>query len=90
METDTNNSAGMQSGPRTAITVTGSPFTYTNTSSRAQLVNVMGGTVTIIEYARNGFSFDVLGLLSGQYTLMPGDKLRVSYLVAPTMTSYDL
>lgn len=90
METDTNNSAGMQSGPRIAISVGASPFTYTNNSQRAQLVNVMGGTVTVIEYARNGFAFDVLGLLSGQYTLMPGDKLRVTYLLAPTMNSYDL
>jgi hypothetical protein len=68
-----------------AITVTSSPFTYTNSASRSGLVIVSGGTVTTISLIRNSVSF-LVGLLAGTFHLAPGDKLAVVYVVAPTMT----
>ena len=69
-----------------AITVGGTPFTFTNPSStRGCLVIVSGGTVTTITLIRNGTPF-LVGLLAGAFQLSPGDSLRVAYVLAPTMT----
>lgn len=65
-----------------------SPYTYQNTTSRAQTVVVSGGTVTLIRLSRDGATFDSIGLISGQYALAPGDRLEVTYAVAPTLAIY--
>lgn len=77
-------------GTRSVITPTGSPFSYTNSSGQHQLVAISGGTVTTIEISRDGVVFDLLGLLAGPYVVRPGDRLRILYLLAPTMTAYPL
>lgn len=69
-----------------AISVGASAFTYQNQSGVPENVLVSGGTVTTIEYSRDGSTFFVVGLLAGQFRLSPLDKLRVTYAVAPTMT----
>lgn len=75
-------------GPRTAVTVTGSPFTYKNANSTPQEIFVSVGTVTTIEFSRDGLTWDGCGLLGGQFRLNPGDSLKATYLVAPTITVY--
>lgn len=72
--------------PPSAITVTGSPFTYQNVLSRPAMVLVSGGTVTTISISRDGSVFFLVGLLAGQFHLCAGDFLRVVYVLAPTMT----
>ena len=70
-----------------AITVTASAFVFQNTSSKGMTVLVSGGTVTTIEFSRDGAAFFLVGLLAGQFILSPNDRLRVTYAIAPTMTS---
>lgn len=77
-------------GTRTPIAPTGSPFTYINNTGQHLLVTISGGTVTTIDISRDGVVFDLLGLLAGPYVLAPGDRLRVVYLLPPTMNAYPL
>jgi hypothetical protein len=74
-----------------AIVVGASPFVYANNSTDADgdidqvSVLVIGGTVTLIEYSRDGNTYYPVGMLAGMVLLDPNDMLRVSYMVAPTM-----
>ena len=68
------------------ITPTGSPFTWQNTNPYPVAVIISAGTVTTVEFSRDGVTFFAVGLLAGQYHLSPGDRIRVTYAVAPTMT----
>jgi len=70
------------------ISVNGSPFTFQNTDTFPIEVLVSVGTVTTIEFSRDGVTFDLIGLLAGQFRLNPGDRLRVTYVVIPTMVYY--
>lgn len=79
-----------QGGTTFGVTPTGSPFTYENVSQTAQTVMVSGGTVLTIAVSRDGTNFILAGLLGGQYVLIPGDDLRITYLVAPTLTVIPL
>lgn len=74
---------------RKPITLTGSPFVYT-AAAQNQLVIVSGGTVSLIEYSSNGTVFDSVVALGGQFVVAAGHRLRVTYLVAPTITAYPL
>lgn len=59
-----------------------SPWIYVNASAGAQIVVLLGGT--IIETDMDvGLGF-VLTLLSN-FTLFPGQRIQVTYLVAPTV-----
>lgn len=69
----------------TSISPTGSPFVYTNNTGRTICVLTSGGTVTTIEHSYNASVWLVVGLLAGWTCLRPGDSLRVTYTVAPTM-----
>lgn len=60
-----------------------SPFTYT--APRDGRVIVSGGTVTTIEIGRGG-AFVVVGLVAGIVPVTANDRVRVTYVVAPTMT----
>lgn len=70
---------------RAAITVTASPFTYTNATGRYQNVLISGGTVTQILYKRAADT-GVSGQTNGSILVAPGDELVVSYSVAPAMS----
>lgn len=48
------------------------------------------GTVTLIEFSRDGTVFDVVGLIAGQFHLNPGDWLRITHIVAPTVVCYPM
>jgi hypothetical protein len=69
-----------------AITVTASPFTYINQTGVTADVIVSGGTVSQIEFSRDGATFFGVGVTSGMLMLSPYDRLRVTYSAAPTMT----
>ncbi len=65
------------------VTVSASPFTYTNGSGVDEDVIVSGGTVTQVVFDRAG---PVVTLpINGMYRLAPQDKLTISYTVAPTV-----
>jgi hypothetical protein len=75
---------------RTGITVGASPFQYENTSQFPQLVNISGGTISQILWGNGGDVFELFGATTkgqnnGQFLLMPGDFLKVSYSAAPAM-----
>lgn len=74
------------SGPVATISVGASPFSWTNPENCPVQLMISGGTVTVIEYApSSGATFMTLGLLGGAFRLNPGDKARVTYVLAPTM-----
>ncbi len=69
-----------------APTVTASPFVYTNNTVNDQSEIVSGGTVSLIEFSRNGGAYTNVGTTAGMFALSPLDSLRVTYTVAPTIT----
>src|ERR1700744_5860043 len=68
-----------------AQTVTASPYVVTNNTGNDQSVIVNGGTVSKIEYSRNGGAYITVGTVAGMFQLSPLDSLRVTYTVAPTI-----
>ena len=77
------------SPPTTApegITVTASPFSYTNSTTTNIDVIVYGGTVSSIKFSRDRSALYLLGQTSGMFRLSPLDMLTVVYSVKPTMT----
>jgi predicted Rossmann-fold nucleotide-binding protein len=69
--------------PPQSVTSGASPYTYT--AARAGYVYVSGGTVSLMEFGRNG-TFILCGVIAGMVPVAPGDRVRVTYVVAPTMT----
>lgn len=69
-----------------AVTPGASPYTFTATQ-RGQMF-VEGGTVSAISFTRN--SSHSLSATSGTVSMSPGDKLTVTYSVAPTLTYIPL
>lgn len=73
-------------GPLLTITLTGSPFVYV--SPIMAYIVVQGGTVSKLEFSRDtGTTWIDLGTVAGMFTLEAQDEMRVTYTVAPTMTS---
>lgn len=66
-----------------------SPFTYTNTGNRQQVVTVTGGVVSTITYIRNGVE-TLTGLVTGMVLLNPGEAVRIAYTVAPVLSVITL
>lgn len=58
-----------------------SPYTYTADSKGFLLVT--GGTVSLIEFSRDGTTFYTMPTTSGQFTMNAADQLRITYTVAP-------
>lgn len=70
------------------VTVTASPFSRINPSSVLdEDLIVAGGAVSLIEFSRNGSTFYDVGAVAGMFRLSPADRLRITYTVAPTVTS---
>ena len=78
---------GVAYGPTATITVGASPFSWTNPESVRVIVMLTGGTLSLVQLASpvDGTLVDV-GMSCGHYTLNPGWRIRVTYIVAPTMT----
>lgn len=69
-----------------AITVTASPFTYINQTGGDVDVLVSGGGISLLEFSRDGTTFYSTGSFYGMFSLSPYDRLRATYVSAPTMT----
>lgn len=69
-----------------AITASASPYVYQNTSSYTEDVMVTGGTVTAVDFSRDGTTWYSTGAIATTVRLSPGDLARVTYTVAPTIT----
>lgn len=66
------------------VTVTASPFTYSPTVKGSVIVN--GGTVSQIQFSRDGATFYTTGQTAGMFALNAADRLVVTYTVLPTIT----
>lgn len=74
--------------PVAAVTVGASPFVFQNTHDHAEDVITNGGNMSLIEFSRNGTNYYTVAqgaLVEGMFHLSPGDYIRVTYAVAPTM-----
>jgi hypothetical protein len=67
-----------------AITPTGSPFAYTNTTPYRLVVNLVGGTIAGLSVVRNGVT---VGLSLPTVVLDPGDVMSVDYTDPPTISA---
>lgn len=71
-----------------AVTVGTSPMTYT-AIIRGQ-AHVTGGTVSVIEFSRDGTNWYDTAITAGFVQMDAGDFLRVTYAVAPTITYFPM
>lgn len=68
-----------------AAGVTPGPSPYTYSGLVDGLLVVRGGTVSLVEYERQG-AFTNLGVTSGLVPVKAGDVVRITYTVAPTVS----
>jgi len=76
--------------PQTEVTIPliASPMTYTAVI-RGQ-AHIGGGTVSVIEFSRDGTNWYDTGVTTGLVQMDKGDRLRVTYSVAPTFTYFPM
>jgi len=67
-----------------AVTPTVSPFTFV-APIKGSLI-VQGGTVSLIQFSRNGTNNYTTGQTQGMFALSAGDSLIINYSVAPSLT----
>lgn len=63
-----------------------SPFLYTSADSFDEDLLITGGTVSKIEFSRDALTFYDTQQTLGWIHLSPGDSVRITYSVAPTIT----
>lgn len=68
------------------LAIGASPYTYQNVSYLREDVITQGGTVSTIEFSRDGATWYNVGFTSGVVPLEMGDSMRVTYTVAPNIT----
>lgn len=66
------------------LTLTGSPFTFTNQTKSTVMLMINGGSVSAIQYTRDGVNF--YSVPSGALSVFPGDQVRITYSATPTVT----
>ena len=66
-----------------AVSPSCSPYTWTAPSDGVLIVS--GGTVSLVEVGR-GAAFYAAGLVGGLIPVSAGDKVRMTYVVAPAAT----
>lgn len=66
------------------VTPTGSPYVYSAEIGGALIVE--GGTVSDVEFSRDGTTWYSTGQTSGMFTVGAADRLRVTYSSAPNLT----
>lgn len=72
--------------PGNVVEVTPGASAYVYSAAVKGSLIVAGGTVTLIEFSRDGTMFYDVGVTAGMFTLNASDQLRVTYAVAPDMT----
>jgi hypothetical protein len=75
---------GLPPAAEAPVTPGASPYTY-SAAVRGSLI-VTGGTVSAIEFSRDGVTFYSVGQTSGMFLLNAADRLRITYTVIPTVT----
>lgn len=65
------------------ITPSGSPFSWVSADYGNLIVS--GGTVSLLEVGRNG-TFVTAGVLAGFVPVARGDTVRLTYVVAPSVS----
>lgn len=61
-----------------------SPLTLQNSVSCVQMILVDGGSGVAVSYSQDNSTF--YPITGGQFTLFPGDYLKISWTSAPTIT----
>lgn len=74
--------------PEEAVTLEASPMVYLAVI-RGQ-AHVGGGTVSAVEFSRNGSDWYDAGITEGFVQMDKGDFLRVTYSIAPTITYFPM
>lgn len=72
--------------PPAIVSVGGSPFSYANSAAYDVDILISGGGVEKLEYSRDGLIYYDTGSYYGMFTLSPGDRIRMTYLTAPSLT----
>ncbi len=68
------------------LTLTASPYIYTNTSGNDQQLIIRNGTITSIVFWDNGGkNIDISGFTNSFIKLKPGDNVHVTYTVLPSV-----
>lgn len=75
---------GMPPGGVSTQTVGTSPATLTAPSMGFFIVQ--GGTVSLVQFSRDGNTNYTTGQISGCFPVSSGDRLIITYTVAPTVT----
>lgn len=70
-----------------AVTATASPMVYQNKNQERQQFLATGGTVSDLSFSRDGTTYYTIGSLSGGIVLSPGDYIKITYTIAPTITT---
>jgi hypothetical protein len=52
--------------------------------------NISGGTVSVIEFSRNGADWYDTGMTAGFVQMDRGDLIRVTYAVAPNLVFFPM
>lgn len=64
-----------------------SPYTYTNSGDFDVTALVTGGTVSAVDFTRDGTNFFTVSTATNtSIVLNPGDGVRITYTVLPTLT----
>lgn len=82
------NNIGYNPVTQSAITVTTSPFTYTNIDGYPEVVTVIGGTVSLIQLKRGATTITLFTSTPGSVYLQQNDAVVVTYSSAPTMEKF--
>lgn len=88
METTTVN--GMAYGAVQSITVGASPFTWANPEQVRVYIAISVGTITDVSLSLDSAAFVSTGILGGCYVLNPGQAVKVTYVLTPTMKYWPI
>lgn len=66
------------------VVIGASPYSYSALRQGALIVS--GGTVSLIEFSRDGITYYDTGQTSGMFPINASDVIRITYTVAPTVT----
>lgn len=75
---------GKPSGGINPITPASSPYTYQ--AAHKGFLIIQGGTVSLVQFSRDGLTNYNTGQTSGTFPLAQGDSLIVIYTAMPTIT----
>lgn len=75
---------GLPPANEVSVTLDASPAIYSAVRKGSLIVS--GGTVSMIEFSRNGTDYYDVGVTAGMLPINASDVLRVTYAVMPTVT----